>query len=241
MPRWGMVIDLDKCTACQACTVACLAENNVPFAGPEEAGMGRAIFWQEVMREVEGEYPNVRATYIPRPCMHCENPPCIKVCPVGATYLREDGLVMQDYDQCIGCRMCMAACPYDIRYFNWGNPQWPEPMERHLNPDQGPPQPTRGRGGPAVRGRGVVEKCTFCVHRLERATRKAQLENRELAEQEVVLLPACNQTCPASARYFGDLDDPKSTVSQLAHGPRAFKLLEDLGTEPKVTYLKEGR
>ena len=95
--------------------------------------------------------------------------------------------------------------------------------------------------GPAVRPRGVVEKCTFCVHRLDRAIRKAESENRELAEQEVVLLPACNQTCPASARYFGDLDNPKSTVSQLAHSPRAFKLLEDLGTEPKVIYLKEGR
>lgn len=240
MPRWGMVIDLDKCTACQACTVACMAENNVPAAEPEEASLGRAIFWQEVVREIEGEYPDLRATFIPRPCMHCDNPPCVKVCPVGATYSREDGLVMQDYDQCIGCRMCMSACPYDIRYFNWGNPYWPEPMERHLNPDPGPPQPTGGRVGPAVRPRGVVEKCTFCVHRLDGAIRKAESENRELAEQEVVLLPACNQTCPASARYFGDLDNPKSTVSQLAHSPRASTLLEDLGTEPKVIYLKEG-
>ncbi|TEU19323.1 MAG: 4Fe-4S dicluster domain-containing protein [Anaerolineales bacterium] len=241
MPRWGMVIDLDKCTACQACTVACLAENNVPFAGPEETGLGRAILWHEVIGRIEGEYPNLRATFIPRPCMHCDNPPCVKVCPVGATYRREDGLVMQDYDQCIGCRMCIAACPYEVRYFNWRDPQWPEPMDRYRNPDQGPPQPTGGRGGPDVRPRGVVEKCTFCVHRLEKAKRKAQKEHRELTEQEVTLLPACNQTCPASARYFGDLDNPKSTVSQLARSARAFSLLEDLGTEPKVIYLKEGR
>ena len=114
-------------------------------------------------------------------------------------------------------------------------------MDQYLNPDQGPPQPTGGRGGPDVRPHGVVEKCTFCVHRLEKVKRKAQKEGRELTEQEVTLLPACNQTCPASARYFGDLDNPKSTVSRLARSARAFKLLEDLGTEPKVIYLKEER
>lgn len=241
MPRWGMIIDLDKCTACQACTVACLAENNVPFAEPEETNMGRDILWHDVLSGIEGEYPDVWATFIPRPCMHCDHPPCVKVCPVGATYRREDGLVMQDYDQCIGCRMCIAACPYGVRYFNWRDPQWPEPMDQYQSPDQAPPQPTGGRGGPAVRPRGVVEKCTFCVHRLEKARAKAQKENRELGEQELTLLPACNQTCPASARYFGDLDNPATTVSRLARGARAFRLLEDLGTEPKVIYLKEGR
>ena len=241
MPRWGMVIDLDKCTACQACTVACLAENNVPFAGPEQTAMGRAIFWHKVLADVEGEYPHVRAGFIPRPCMHCDDPPCVKVCPVGATYVREDGLVMQDYDRCIGCRYCTVACPYTVRSFNWYAPRWPVPMEQYLNPDLGPPLPTGGRGGPDVRPKGVVEKCTFCVHRLEKAKRKAKEEGRELTDAELTLLPACNQTCPASARYFGDLDNPKSTVSRLARSARAFRLLEDLGTEPKVYYLAEER
>ena len=128
MPRWGMVIDLDKCTACQACTVACLAENNVPVTEPEEAALGRAIFWQEVMVELEGEYPHVRARFIPRPCQHCDRPPCIKVCPVRATYKDEEGLVLQRYERCIGCRYCAVACPYGVRYFNWYEPQWPEPQ-----------------------------------------------------------------------------------------------------------------
>ena len=208
MPRWGMVIDLDRCAACQACTAACRAENNVAFAGPESSELGRAIFWHEVLSEVEGEYPNVRGTFIPRPCMHCENPPCVRVCPVGATYQNEEGLVLQRYERCIGCRYCMVACPYAVRYFNWSTPEWPEGMDRYLNPDV------------PVRPKGIVEKCTFCAHRLP--------------------VPACNQACPGNARSFGDLDDPDSVVSQLARGPRAFRLLEDLGTEPKVYYLREG-
>jgi len=208
MPRWGMVIDLDRCVACQACTAACRAENNVAFAGPESSELGRAIFWHEVLSEVEGEYPNVRGTFIPRPCMHCDNPPCVRVCPVGATYQNEEGLVLQRYERCIGCRYCMVACPYAVRYFNWHTPEWPEGMDRYCNPDI------------PVRPKGIVEKCTFCSHRLP--------------------VPACNQACPGNARFFGDLDDPDSVVSQLARGPRAFRLLEDLGTEPKVYYLREG-
>lgn len=208
MPRWGMVIDLDRCVACQACTAACRAENNVAFAGPDDAELGRAIFWHEVLSEVEGEYPNVRGTFIPRPCMHCENPPCVRVCPVGATYVNEEGLVLQRYERCIGCRYCMVACPYAARYFNWGAPEYPSGMDRYLNPDV------------PLRPRGIVEKCSFCSHRLP--------------------VPACNQACPGNARNFGDLDDPNSVVSELARSPRAFRLLEDLGTEPKVYYLREG-
>lgn len=189
MPRWGMVIDLDKCTACQACTLACLAENNVPIAGPEETAMNRAIQWHEVMADVKDEHGGFHIQFIPRPCMHCENPPCVTVCPVKATWIDEEGLVRMDYDVCIGCRYCTTACPYGIRYFNWHAPEFPEPYDQHLTP------------GVQVRPVGVVEKCTFCFHRLEQAKREAAARGRPLTDSELVLLPACNQACPASAPY----------------------------------------
>jgi molybdopterin-containing oxidoreductase family iron-sulfur binding subunit len=208
-----MVIDLDKCIGCQACSVACRMENNIPFAGEEQALQDRAIFWNQVYTHVEGEYPDTRATIIPRPCFHCEHPPCVKVCPVGATYKDEEtGLVLQRYDRCIGCRYCTVACPYGARYFNWYDPEWPETLEQYQSPDV------------PIRPKGIVEKCLFCVHRLEKG----------------LPVPACNQACATGARYFGDLDDPDSEVAQLARSPRAFKLLEDLGTEPNCIYLKEG-
>jgi Fe-S-cluster-containing dehydrogenase component len=231
MPRWGMVIDLDKCTACQACTVACQAENNVPFAGPNETALGRSKHWQDVLTELgeEGEYPDFHVRFIPRPCMHCEAPPCVTVCPVGATYVDDEGIVRMNYQRCIGCRYCITACPYAVRYFNWYAPEFPERYKDYLNPNV------------PVRPVGVVEKCSFCIHRLEQAKREAAAQGRELTDADVLLLPACNQACPASARYFGDLDDPESTVFQLARSPRAFRLLEDIGTEPKVYYLVEDK
>ncbi len=227
MTRWGMVIDLDKCTGCQACSVACRMENNIPFAGPEQAELSRVKWWHKVLRFVEGEYPNVHVTFMPRPCQHCDKPPCVNVCPVGATYKDEDGAVRMNYDRCVGCRFCASTCPYAARHFNWYDPDFPDEIRAALNPDV------------PVRPRGVVEKCTFCIHRLEKAKRKAAEEGRELVNAELVNLPACNEICPASARYFGDLDDPESTVSRLAHSSRAFRLLEELGTFPKVFYLKE--
>jgi Fe-S-cluster-containing dehydrogenase component len=226
MPRWGMVIDLDKCTACQACSMACRVENNVPFAGPEEADLSRIKWWHKVLRLVEGEHSNLRITYLPRPCQHCDNPPCVQVCPVAATYQDEEGVVRMRYERCVGCRFCASTCPYSVRHFNWYAPDWPEPMDDALNPDV------------PVRPRGVVEKCTFCIHRLEKAKAKAAEEGRELQNAELVHLTACNEACPAFARYFGDLDDPESTVSRLARDPRAFILLEEMGTHPKVIYLK---
>jgi len=227
MVRWGMVIDLDKCSGCQACVVACKAENNVPFASPEEAQKGRVINWMEIIPIIEGEYPELKARLIPRPCMHCDHPPCTKVCPVYATFKNEEGLVAQVYKRCIGCRYCTTACPYTVKYFNWYKPAWPEEMRAFLNPDV------------SVRQKGVVEKCTFCHHRLQKAREKVQVEKRGLKEGDYV--PACAQTCPTRAITFGDLDDPHSSVSKLKQSPRAFKLLEELGTEPKVIYLSEER
>ncbi|MCA9967059.1 MAG: 4Fe-4S dicluster domain-containing protein [Anaerolineales bacterium] len=242
MTSWAMVIDLDKCVACQGCSIACRFENNTPVAAPEQAQKGRAIRWNDVFpdpinpTEETGEYPFVRTRYLTRPCMHCVNPPCVKVCPVQATYRDEEGLVRQNYDRCIGCRFCTVACPYGVRYFNWYQPEWTPELAQHLSPDAvtGP-----GRSeGPATRMKGVVEKCTFCIHRLQKARAQAEAEGRDFRAADYV--PACVQTCTAKARYFGDLDDPESTVSKLEQNPRAFRLLEDVGTHPKVIYLREG-
>jgi len=226
MPRWGMVIDLDKCTACQACVVACQTENNVAFTGPEEGEKGRGIFWMKVIPIPEGQFPRGKVRFIPLPCLHCDNPPCVKVCPVDATNITPDGIVRQIFARCIGCRYCTTACPYTRRYFNWYEPEWPEQMSQALNPDV------------SVRPKGVVEKCTLCHHRLQKARAKALAEQRPLAPGEYV--PACVECCPARAMVFGDLDDPNSEVAQLARSPRAFRLMEELGTQPKVIYLAEG-
>lgn len=228
MPRWGMVIDLDKCFACQSCTAACRMENNTPVAGMDQAERGRAILWNEVLPFVEGEYPNVTETMVPRPCMHCDDPACVKVCPVQATFKNEEGVVLVDYERCIGCRFCTVACPYQVRYFNWYKPEWPAALQEHLNPD---PEV-------APRPKGVVEKCTFCAQRLRKAREAAAAAGRTFVATDYI--PACVETCTGHARYFGDLDDPASLVSQLASSPRAFRLQEEMGTQPKVFYLKEG-
>ncbi len=241
MPRWAMAVDLDKCVACQGCTAACRMENNTSAVPPEQAAMGRANRWNDVFPfptsgSESGEYPNVKARYLPRPCQHCENPPCIKVCPVQATYKDPEGIVRQNYERCIGCRLCTVACPYGVRYFTWYEPEWEGIMREHLNPDKvvGPGQ----LEGPAVRPKGVVEKCTFCIHRLHKARARAQAEGREFRNDEYT--PACVQTCTGKARYFGDLDDPNSIVSLAEKSTRAFRVLEDVGTHPKVIYLTEG-
>ena len=223
MPRWGMVIDLDRCTGCAACEVACKSENNVATVSPGQAAMGRAISWMRVMAELDGDFPTLRLRSVPRPCMHCDNPPCVKVCPVAATYLSPEGIVGQIYPRCIGCRYCANACPYTVKYFNWYAPQWPASQRQHLNPDV------------SVRPKGVIEKCTFCHHRLQKAREEARAEGRELRESDYQ--PACAEACATQAIVFGDLDNPRHQVGALRHDPRATRLMEDLGTEPKVYYL----
>ncbi len=226
MPRWGMAIDLDRCTGCQACVVACKQENNVPFSTPAQADQGRQISWLYLQTEIEGAYPHVQVRFRPMLCQHCDRPPCTFVCPTSATYKNEEGLVAQIYPRCIGCRYCANACPYSVKSFNYDEPVWPKQLAASLNKDV------------SVRYKGVIEKCTFCSHRLTRAREQAAAEGRALREEEYQ--PACVQACPANAMVFGDLDNPHSRVAQWSASPRAERLLEDLGTKPKVTYLKGG-
>ncbi|MBI5779026.1 MAG: 4Fe-4S dicluster domain-containing protein [Planctomycetes bacterium] len=224
MRRWAMVIDLRRCVGCEACTVACKVENNIPIDHSKTAG--RKIMWQEVLTTEGGKYPHPNRKFVPRPCMHCENPSCVKVCPVGATYQdKERGLVLQRYERCIGCRYCATACPYGVRYFNWSKPESPIYQADAKNPNV------------ETRYKGIMEKCTYCVHRIKEAEDRAQREGRDIRDGEVQ--PACVLTCAGRARFFGDLNDPNSQVSQLARSGREFHLLEHLGNEPKTTYLKE--
>lgn len=230
--RYAMVIDLARCIGCEACTVSCKVEHNVAIASPKE--LARRIQWTEVyFFKDRGNYPYVKSDIDPRPCMHCEKPPCVEVCPVGATYRDKDrGLVLQRYERCIGCRYCTTACPYGARYFNWSKPDYGGKLrEEALNPDPHPQVKKRYKG--------IVEKCTFCVERLDRIEAKAEKERRSITDDELHNICTCVRTCMGRARHFGDLNDPNSTVSTLARSGRAFRLLEELGTEPKVIYLRE--
>ncbi|MVM54179.1 4Fe-4S dicluster domain-containing protein [Gordonibacter urolithinfaciens] len=204
--HYGMVIDTKRCVGCNACTVACKMANNVP----------QDIFWTraltdggDMMDTPAGEFPDISMRYITVSCQHCENPACAKVCPVGATYKDpETGVVRQDYDKCIGCRMCMSACPYTgVRSFNWEEPRYP--MDFALGDADAPKHQKH-----------VVEKCIFCYQRLARGE-----------------TPACMDLCPARARHFGDLDDPNSEVSQLIRERSYEQLLPSEGTKPSVYYL----
>jgi len=222
--RYGMVIDLDKCIGCGLCTVACASENNISVLY-DESDKTRNITWLQIYMITNGKgFPETEVVYIPRPCMQCDNPPCVPVCPATAT--RKDpntGTISQIYTRCIGCRYCIAACPYHARAFNWFDPSFPEGMDRYLSPEVSP------------RMRGVVEKCTFCHHRFMRAKSKAYAKGRrDLKEDEYI--PACVEACPTRAITFGDLNNPKHTVSELIKDPDVFRLLERLGTEPKVYY-----
>ncbi len=223
--KWQMVVDVDKCTGCQACVIACQAENNVPLNSDEIFRQRRAIEWLRIERYWEGEFPDVKARFLPVLCQQCGSAPCEPVCPVFATYHNNEGLNVQVYNRCVGTRYCQNNCPYHVRFFNFWEPVWPEALRNQLNPDV------------TVRSRGIMEKCTFCVQRVRRGELDADREGREVRDGDIQ--PACAQACPTDALMFGDVKDPQSRVSQFANDKRAFHLREQLGTEPNVLYLSK--
>ena len=225
--KWGMAIDMDICTGCNACVAACAMENNIPFVGEEDAGYGRGMHWIRIERLWEGEYPEIKTEFQPVMCQQCGSAPCEPVCPVFASvHSQAEKLNVQVYNRCIGTRYCANNCPYVARTFNSRDYDRPEPLNNQLNPDV------------TVRRRGVMEKCTFCIQRIHKGQDQAKSEGREVYDGEVQ--PACAQACPADAIVFGRIDDPESRVSKLAKQGRGYKMLEDLNTLPQVTYLKGG-
>lgn len=211
--RWGMVIDLRRCVGCHACTISCVAENKLP----------PGVVYRPVLDQEIGAYPNVTRRFMPRPCMQCEEPPCVPVCPVNATWARPDGIVAIDYEQCIGCRYCVTACPYSARTFDVGytyTAETPQQEVYELLPNFEYGEPHSRKPGTEESPIGNVRKCHFCVHRLEQGQ-----------------LPLCVTTCIGLANYMGDLNDPESLVAEMAAQPNVVVLKEELGTKPKVFYL----
>ncbi|MGH7730757.1 MAG: molybdopterin-dependent oxidoreductase [Candidatus Eiseniibacteriota bacterium] len=234
--RWAMAIDLDSCTGCSACVVACSAENNVPYVGTEMVKRGREMLWIRIDRFEESLHPGASdVRFVPMMCQHCGDAPCETVCPVYATYHNPEGLNAQVYNRCVGTRYCSNNCPYKVRSFNfleYAAPEkvtfaFPEPLNWQLNPDV------------TVRNKGVMEKCTMCVQRILEGKGTAKDEGRKVRDGEIQT--ACAQSCPTQAIVFGDLADPESAVHRASFGDRRYWVLEELNTKPGVTYLKRVR
>ena len=230
-PRWAMAIDLDKCTGCSACVVACQAENNVASVGEDQLMMGRDLHWIRMDRyfeEVDASRPGpVDVRFLPMICQHCGTAPCEPVCPVYAAYHTPDGLNGQVYNRCVGTRYCANNCPYKIRVFNWHRfSDVPEPLNWQYNPDV------------TVRDEGVMEKCSFCVQRIRQKQNQATVDGRVLGPDEVI--PACQQSCPAEAIVFGNIRDPESRVAQVSQDQRTYRVYDILiNTQPAVNYLRK--
>jgi len=226
-PQWRMVIDLNSCTGCSACVVACQAENNIAVVGADEMRRNRSMHWLRIDRYFDGTPEEPDVLFEPMLCSQCDNAPCETVCPVLATVHSTDGLSQQVYNRCVGTRYCANNCPYKVRAFNWFDNQPSEPIERMvLNPDV------------VVRSRGVMEKCSFCVQRIQAARIEARRAGAEVLPE---VQTACQQSCPARAISFGDGTDPESKVARQAGSPRAFRVLAELGIEPSVAYLARVR
>lgn len=227
--KWGMAIDLDKCTGCGACSISCAQENNMPIFEDDSDHPKRVTFLElmTVTNDRDAKYPDVKVAFIPKMCQQCEgndpdnpSPPCVSVCPVVATDIGDDGVVSQIWSRCIGCRYCQASCPYEARVFNWWKPEYEKTFKNSLNPDV------------SIASRGTIVKCTFCSHIWKNEREKA-VANGILDINAVAYTPACVSSCPTKAMVFGDLNDPNSGISKLSKDKRAFRLVHTIDEKPE--------